>query len=121
MRYRSMAVVIAVAALAASTRANDPGPVEEFHPGETAPVVAAATQVHPPGHPWWMKRPCADEDSVNCYWNARLQGNGAGKSFYVRKVPHTSDKQGRPLVCIFYVNRHESRYDQCWRYEGGGL
>lgn len=25
--------------------------------------------------------PCATEDSHDCYWNARVQGNGEGRSF----------------------------------------
>jgi hypothetical protein len=25
--------------------------------------------------------PCASEDSANCYWNAKAQGNGIGRSF----------------------------------------
>lgn len=31
--------------------------------------------------------PCAQEDSVNCYWNANVMGNGSGQSF-------TSDADG---------------------------
>lgn len=27
---------------------------------------------------------CQTEDSDNCYWNAELRGNGAGRSFYVQ-------------------------------------
>jgi hypothetical protein len=30
-----------------------------------------------------MLEPCPTEDSVNCYWDAELQGNGAGDSFTV--------------------------------------
>lgn len=121
MRIRTLAVALTLVALAASTRANNEGRVTDLHLGESpAASSVSATTVHPPRHPWWMQRPCRNEDSVNCYWNARLQGNGHGKSFYVRKMPHTHNRHGQPLVCQFFVNRRESRYDQCWWYAGGG-
>lgn len=28
-----------------------------------------------------LVQPCKTEDSRNCYWNAAVQGNGAGQSF----------------------------------------
>jgi len=32
----------------------------------------------------WRMDPCAEEDSPGpCYWNANVQGNGVGRSFYV--------------------------------------
>jgi hypothetical protein len=80
----------------------------------------SAHVVHRPALPWWMTRPCPTEDSLNCFWNAQEQGNGHGKSFYIRKMPHTGKRH--PLVCIFYVNRVEAHIsDQCWRYDGGGI
>jgi hypothetical protein len=58
----------------------------------------------------WMTRPCATDDSVNCYWNAKLQGNSHGHSFYVRRMP--GDITG--LVCRFYVNhRYAANHDHC--------
>lgn len=29
----------------------------------------------------WLVKPCAHEDSNNCYWNASKRGNGHGRSF----------------------------------------
>ena len=117
MRIRSTAaLVVTIAALAVATTGNNEGQVTDLHLGESG--ATASTTASAPHHPWWMRRACANEDSANCYWNARQQGNGRGKSFYVRRIPHTGKRH--PLVCVFYVNRAESRYDQCWRYEGGG-
>ena len=43
-------------------------------PGIHGPIAAAAGQ------------PCRYEDSVNCYWDARLRGNGLGHSFYSVRI-----------------------------------
>jgi hypothetical protein len=57
-----------------------------------------------------MRTPCVEEDSVNCYWNAREQGDGRGHSFYNRRLP------GSGKVCLFYVNRDYARkHDHCSR------
>jgi hypothetical protein len=42
-------------------------------------------------------RACAEEDSVNCFWNARRQGNGVGHSFYSVRVGQR--------VCVIYWDR----------------
>ena len=68
--------------------------------------------------PHWVTKPCKTEDSLNCHWNAKTQGNGVGKSFIIRKLPNTGE---RPLVCIFYVKKADRKFDQCWRYDGGGI
>lgn len=48
-----------------------------------------------------ISRPCRYEDSINCYWDARSAGNGAGHSFYSIRV-------GRK-VCTVYRNRIYNR------------
>ena len=71
---------------------------------------AKGADFNPPPRPGWMKVPCAEEDSVNCYWNANEQGNGHGASFFARKLPH----QNR--VCIFYVKPNRAHMsDQCYK------
>jgi hypothetical protein len=51
-------------------------------------------------------RACAQEDSVNCFWNARRQGNGHGHSFYSIRV---GDQ-----VCVIYWNRaYNRRHGHC--------
>jgi hypothetical protein len=53
---------------------------------------------------YWMNRPCATEDSVNCYWN-----DGSGHPLYSRKMP-----SGK--VCRFYVQVTYARHhDHCFR------
>ena len=90
--------------------------------GELAmqPAMGAATHhatTYGPAHtqrmgvPTWMTRPCKTEDSVNCYWNAQRMGNGLGRSFYARLMPHTHG-----LVCITYVKTADAHVsDQCYR------
>ena len=46
-------------------------------------------------------RACAEEDSINCYWNARKQGNGRGHSFYSVRVGGAQ--------CIIYWNEAYNR------------
>lgn len=70
-------------------------------PTTTATTAAAAAPDHPdPVHgrdiPAWVTRPCKTEDSVNCRWNARTQGNGHGRTSIRRAVPGRAH-----LVCVF--------------------
>lgn len=59
--------------------------------------------------PSWTARPCVTEDSVNCYWDASIRGNGSGHSFIVRAVPGRAH-----IVCVFYVERTYARsHDYC--------
>jgi hypothetical protein len=46
-------------------------------------------------------RACAEEDSTNCYWNARKQGNGRGHSFYSVQVGRTT--------CLIYWSKTFNR------------
>jgi hypothetical protein len=62
-----------------------------------------------PTLPVWTTRPCKTEDSVNCFWDARTQGNGRGHSFIVRQVPGRAH-----MVCVFYVDRrYAKKHDYC--------
>lgn len=72
-----------------------------------APLSAAtASSPTPPARTVWMKTPCAQEDSTNCYWNAREQGDGRGHSFYA------VTRSG--ISCHFYVQRRFARrHDVC--------
>jgi hypothetical protein len=70
------------------------------------PAVASAPT--PPHRAAWMRTACVEEDSVDCYWNARTMGNGHGHSFYARRIPGTG------TVCRFYVGRRFARHnDTC--------
>lgn len=63
----------------------------------------------PTGGARWLTQPCPTEDSVNCYWNAAEQGNGTGRSFYVRQFPGSAH-----MVCVMYVDRGYARsHDYC--------
>ena len=55
------------------------------HHDAPKPVAAqvapeALTFGAPPAY--WQTHLCAEEDSVNCYWDAQREGNGVGHSFY---------------------------------------
>lgn len=41
-------------------------------------------------------RPCPTEDSVGCYWDAQVQGNGLGRSFTVTEDGAVTYWDGRP-------------------------
>ncbi|MFT3872640.1 MAG: hypothetical protein QM714_08335 [Nocardioides sp.] len=81
--------------------------------GGTAVISAGvAPEPNPPRTPWWMRTPCAYEDSANCYWNAGEQGDGQGHSFYVRKFPHRT--------CWMYVQRaYAKKHDHCEAHRKG--
>jgi hypothetical protein len=78
--------------------------------------AAVGSSVRPPHHPPWMSRPCAAEDSVNCYWNARQQGNGQGDSFYVvkRKLEGRQGHLIGRVICVYHSGRYaRHHYDAC--------
>lgn len=60
--------------------------------------------------PWFARRACVEEDSVNCAWNAQVRGNRHGHSFITRRFP------GRAHVtCIMFANRkYAAKHDHCW-------
>lgn len=70
---------------------------------------ANATSTNDPVVTWISNRPCAEEDSVNCSWNAGESGNGVGHSFIVRHMPGTNK------VCYLYEQRKFARtHDHCF-------
>jgi hypothetical protein len=53
-----------------------------------------------------INRQCASEDSLNCSWNARVQGNGTGHSFTTIQV--------NGETCVFYWGKRYARtHDTC--------
>lgn len=79
------------------------------HPGDHGDMCSSIrASLHAPATPVWMTRPCAEEDSVNCYWNAHQQGNGVGHSFFTRKISAHE-------VCRFYSNSRFAKHnDECF-------
>jgi len=72
-------------------------------------VAADATSQQKQDLPFWTHRPCQQEDSVNCHWDAGTSGNGEGHSFIVRAVPGKAH-----MVCVFYTDRRFARHhDYC--------
>lgn len=67
---------------------------------------ASASSPTPPHHPSWMTTACKGESSINCFWNARQQGNGRGHSYYVHRI-------GK-LICVTYaVDDYARTHDYC--------
>lgn len=57
----------------------------------------------------WMRelQPCRSEDSLHCYWNAQVFGNGRGRSFIVFRAVHYVHEIWHPAwtdnnYCIHY-------------------
>ncbi len=75
-------------------------------PGLVAGVaVTGAARAEAPS-PRWLTRPCTYEDSVNCYWDATVQGTGTGQSFFAVRV--------RDEVCVLYADdRYARRHNRC--------
>jgi hypothetical protein len=46
--------------------------------------IATADTVQTPKPYYWSipTKPCKTEDSINCYWDAGVRGNGKGRSFW---------------------------------------
>lgn len=64
--------------------------------------------------PWWVTTPCKTEDSVNCRWNAKTQGNGKGHTYIVRQFPGKAH-----MVCVMYAQRKYARtHDYCEAISG---
>ena len=95
----------AVSILAAATIAA--GLVSATNVTADAQPKVSTTKVQ--AMPKWMHRPCPEEDSVNCFWDAGSRGNGVGHSFYVRQFPGKAK-----MVCVMYVKpRDARRWDYC--------
>lgn len=73
-------------------------------------VAIADAAPTPKPTPVWMTRPCAQEDGLNCYWDARSAGNGVGHSFYSVKV-------GRKMCTIYWGNRYARTHNNCTRLD----
>ena len=72
------------------------------------PVLASSSVENPENPPRWMTSPCQSEDSTNCFWDATVQGNGKGRSFYAIRV----DKK----TCIVYWhNRYARKHNRCYK------
>jgi hypothetical protein len=54
-------------------------------------------------------RACAEEDSVNCFWNARKQGNGRGHSFYSVRV-------GAQDCIIYWAEKYNRTHGKCYSH-----
>jgi hypothetical protein len=84
-----------------TTQAPDPEPRQ----GQQVTLVGEVIRDHPVVHGVIAKatgRACEEEDSVNCFWNARTMGDGRGHSFFsVRVGAHT---------CIVYWNERYNRH-----------
>lgn len=75
----------------------------------TGGTALASEIARPVPLPQSVNHPCAQEDSVNCYWNANTQGNGAGHSFITREFPGKAH-----MVCVMYVKARDARrWDYC--------
>ena len=48
-----------------------------------------------------LSKPCAAEDSINCFWDAGSMGNGTGHSFYSVRIGHK--------MCTIYWERDYNR------------
>lgn len=71
--------------------------------GMGIPVANAATS-----HtevPNWMNKKCSSEDSVNCHWGAKGQGNRKGWSYMVREFPGRAH-----MICVMYIDHPKSDY-----------
>lgn len=81
-----------------------------------SPDVLSASTPKPPARAAWMVRPCAQEDSVDCAWNAAELGNGVGHSFYAvrRALLNASGHRVGRVICLFYVKPADARrWDGC--------
>lgn len=74
-----------------------------------SPAHTSRTSHVSPVITWVSNRPCKQEDSVNCAWNAQEQGNRHGHSFIVRQFPGKAH-----LVCVMYDERRFAKHhDYC--------
>ena len=76
--------------------------------GMTPVLVANAVDETPAqSRATWADQPCEYEDSTNCFWDAQVEGNGQGNSFYVREI------DGK--ACVMYVDKSfAAKNDHCW-------
>lgn len=62
-----------------------------------------SSQVQASARPAWMKTPCKQAHSVNCFHA------GKGHDFIVRQLPGSAG-----MVCVFYINKQYAQgHDYC--------
>lgn len=70
-------------------------------------IAAAGPSIqNPENPPRWMSSPCKYEDSSNCFWDATIQGNGKGRSFYSIKV-------GKKDCVVYWHNKFAKKNNYC--------
>lgn len=100
---RTLAAMLAAAAMTAVAML---APSADAHPRIPSGVQVDARPVLHTGVEHMVLTPCAEEDTRNCYWNARRQGNGHGHSHYNVRVGH--------LTCVVYWDRaYNRRHGYC--------
>lgn len=110
---RTLAAVIVAASLSTGATAATAGEWAGWS------GTAGTGEWSPPPRAGFMRTECLAEDSLNCAWNARKQGNGHGASFYAVRVKLLGRDGHRLGVvgCHYLVdtaNRpHLSRFDSC--------
>ena len=72
----------------------------------TTAAIAAGTASAEAPSPKWLTRPCPYEDSVNCYWDAGVQGDGGGHSFFAVRV-------GREVCVLYAEDAWARRHNHC--------
>ena len=71
-----------------------------------ATLLASASTAGSP-QPMWITTPCAQEDAANCYWDATVQGNSEGQSFYSVQL-----KSGK--VCtLYWRDKYAAKHNRC--------
>lgn len=75
--------------------------------GTELAAPARAGEVEVAHHMTFMTTPCAMEDSINCYWDASVRGNGQGHSFYSIRVGN--------MNCIkYWASRYDRTHGKCY-------
>ena len=81
-----------------------------------AEAVSPGETWQPPARAHWMKVPCPVEDGTDCAWNADVQGNGHGHSFYAvtRRLEDVHGHKVGRAICVYYVTKADrQRWDAC--------
>ena len=117
MRGVTGALVGAALATVGVTGSMVAGHANPAHAATMHDSTSQAQAWQPPARAPWMNRACKYDEFVNnCAWNARLQGNGVGHSFYsVRRdlLDTHGNKVGR-VVCVYYTTPGAiDRWDAC--------
>lgn len=73
----------------------------------TTPATAEAPT--PPHTDAYMTTPCKTEDSVNCYWDAKEQGNGQGHSYWSIRV------NDHRVAIVYWNERYNLKHGHTYR------